>query len=211
MDPFRPSASYAKDLENTSNISLPLSYLADLANDDIPLPYVFELRHPENEKTVFASVCGFDAPRNHVALPPWMMEHLCADEGDTIEVKPIQVPLGTSVKIEPQHTDFSKIVDVEGTLMRVFGDYPVVTRKAKIPFTHQGIAHEILIVETVPDTDAIYAVNTNLEVDLMPPKVKRMDIAPFVFPRGKDAPQALRLPPGMLFFGYPKRTESVLK
>lgn len=202
-------------LNCTSRVKLPVDCLEELIRKNDEPPFLFELE--SKDKHLWVGVHDFDAPPGEIHLGGWMLDHLEHASEVTVTVKTL--PKGKSVKVQPQSINFLKISDVEQALSQSFQDYPVLTKGTFIPIENEGEVHNILIEDTSPE-GAIYIVDTDLDVEF---SAKKLDITPYQVQRsgpfkvftgvgtdlkGKTKEEkssnltALRLPPGMLFFGY---------
>lgn len=155
-------------------IILPPSALAKLASLEIEYPMLFELRNQNGQQHSHAGVLEFIAEEGRVYLPYWMMQTLLLDQGDIIEIKSAELPLGTFVKIQPQTVDFLDISDPKAVLENAFRNFSTLTQGDLIQINYNNKIYEILVLEVrpgnnEPGNNGISIVETDLEVDFAPP------------------------------------------
>ena len=219
------------NLQYSSNIILPLSFLDRLSRLDLPFPWTFDIIcDPDTgnpgTKHIYASVLDFTSDERQVKMPEWMIKYLNLSVGDTVLIQPIVLPRGKLIKIQPQNPSFLNITDVKYALETVLRDYPVLTKDAIIPVSFDDVCHELLIMdirdasELSESLPCIYTIDTDLEVDFETPLgyVEPLPFVPcsiniqnYIFRKSNTSPAALRLPPGMLYFGYPTKLKELLK
>lgn len=99
-----------------------------------------------------------------------MMRQLGLNEGDPVRLNGTTLPKGTFVKIQPQTVDFLEISDPKAVLEQAFRNFSCLTKGDIVEISYNCLTFEILIMETVPDADAILIIDTDLNVDFAPPK-----------------------------------------
>ncbi|CAG8442773.1 1827_t:CDS:2 [Diversispora eburnea] len=150
-------------------IFLPPSALAKLAGLSIVYPLLFELRNADKQIHTHAGVLEFIAEEGRVYLPHWMMQTLLLEQGDLLEIKNANLPLGEFVKIQPQTPDFLDISDPKAVLENALRNFATLTQGDIIQINYNNKIYEILVLETKPSNDGISIVETDLEVDFAPP------------------------------------------
>ncbi|TPX50530.1 hypothetical protein SeLEV6574_g00830 [Synchytrium endobioticum] len=160
----RPEVNYG------GKIILPPSALARLSSLHIEYPMLFELFSDVNaEKHTHAGVLEFISEEGRVYLPHWMMATLNLQEGDLINVKNVSLPLGSFVKIQPQSVAFLDITDPKAVLENAFRNFSALTEGDVIQFRYNQKSYDIAVMEAKPSGKGISIVETDLEVDFMPP------------------------------------------
>ncbi|CAJ1952892.1 unnamed protein product [Sphenostylis stenocarpa] len=94
------------NLENGGKIIMPPSALSLLMYLEIEYPMLFELTNPSTEKVTHCGVQEFTADEGNMYMPKWMMENMNLEEGSNVNVRSIQLPTGTFVKLQPHTKDF---------------------------------------------------------------------------------------------------------
>ncbi|RHZ47185.1 hypothetical protein Glove_587g10 [Diversispora epigaea] len=150
-------------------IFLPPSALAKLASLNIVYPLLFELRNADKQIHTHAGVLEFIAEEGRVYLPHWMMQTLLLEQGDLLEIKNANLPLGAFVKIQPQTPDFLDISDPKAVLENALRNFATLTQGDIIQINYNNKIYEILVLETKPSNNGISIVETDLEVDFAPP------------------------------------------
>lgn len=167
---------------------MPPSALARLTDLEIESPWTFELsaaRNPSNK--THAGVLEFIAEEGNVHLPAWvrtsqhtsdithtfqMMKQLELEEGGPIKISGAVLPKGKFTKLQAQTTDFLEISDHKTVLERALRNFSTLSKGDYIEILHNCITFELFVMEIdpEPDSQSIFIIDTDLEVDFAPPK-----------------------------------------
>lgn len=101
-----------------------------------------------------------------------MMRQLQLDEGDPIRITGAALPKGKFTKLQAQTTDFLEISDHKTVLEKALRNFSTLTKGDIIEILHNCITFELLVMEIEPegDSQSIFIIDTDLEVDFAPPK-----------------------------------------
>lgn len=135
----------------------------------ISWPMLFQLKNTAQDRTSHSGVLEFTAEEGRVYLPQWMMQTLLLQEGQFIEIKNVELPLGTFVKIQPQSVDFLDITDPKAVLEQALRNFSTLTVGDIITFSYNDKLYDILVLEIKPNGPGISIVETDLEVDFAAP------------------------------------------
>ncbi|KAI7865912.1 ubiquitin fusion degradation protein UFD1-domain-containing protein [Spinellus fusiger] len=166
---------HGSDRDNVNyggKIILPQSALEKLSQLNVSYPMLFHLNNASKDKHTHAGVLEFIAEEGRAYFPQWMMETLQVEPGNLIEVKNINLPLGSFVKIQPQSTDFLDISDHRAVLENALRNFATLTAGDTIQINYNNKVYEIKVLQVKPDHEdhgGISIVETDLEVDFAPP------------------------------------------
>ncbi|KIY72066.1 UFD1-domain-containing protein [Cylindrobasidium torrendii FP15055 ss-10] len=162
-----------RERENVSyggKIIMPPSALANLTNMDLPSPWMFQLRNPNNPAaSTHAGVLEFIAQEGCVHLPHWMMKTLRLNEGEPIRITGADMPKGKLVKLQAQHVHFLEISDPKAVLEQALRNFTCLTQGDIIEISYNSIVFGLLVMETQPGGGGICVLDTDLEVDFAAP------------------------------------------
>ncbi|EOR01291.1 Ubiquitin fusion degradation protein 1 [Wallemia ichthyophaga EXF-994] len=161
------------NLQYGGKIIMPPSALARLTDLEIESPWTFELSPARNpSKKTHAGVLEFIAEEGNVHLPAWMMKQLELDEGSPLKISGAALPKGKFTKLQAQTTDFLEISDHKTVLERALRNFSTLSKGDYIEILHNCITFELLVMEIDPESDSqsIFIIDTDLEVDFAPPK-----------------------------------------
>ncbi|TPX57837.1 hypothetical protein PhCBS80983_g03525 [Powellomyces hirtus] len=150
-------------------IVLPNSAFVKLSSLHISWPMLFQLTNAAQDRTSHSGVLEFTAEEGRVYVPQWMMQTLLLEEGQFIDIKNVELPLGTFVKIQPQSVDFLEITDPKAVLEQALRNFSTLTVGDIISFKYNDKLYDILVLEKKPEGQGISIVETDLEVDFAPP------------------------------------------
>ena len=112
-------------------------------------------------------VYEFTAPEGIVYMSEKMMDYLCIISECFVRINFIKhIKKGSLVKLRPNHSDFTRIVDPKGFLERgILKYYPVLNKGENIIIGKYNFD----IIDTEPDV-VISTIDTDLSVDFLQPK-----------------------------------------
>jgi ubiquitin fusion degradation protein 1 len=87
-------------------------------------------------------------------------------------IKSTDLPLGSFIKLQPQHVNFLEISDPKAVLETAFRNFSCLTVGDVFTFSYNDTIYEIAVLEVKPDNSGSHAVSvqeTDLEVDFAPP------------------------------------------
>ncbi|KAG5519018.1 hypothetical protein PMAC_002549 [Pneumocystis sp. 'macacae'] len=152
-------------------VILPPSVLNKLSRLNISYPMLFELKNTEKDRITHAGVLEFIAEEGRIYLPLWMMQTLLLEQGDLLSVVSTKLPLGSYVKIRPQHPDFLQITDPKAVLENALRNFSALTKEDIFQINYNEQIYEIEVLDVKPNDgrESISVVETDLEVDFAPP------------------------------------------
>jgi ubiquitin fusion degradation protein 1 len=151
---------------------LPASALDKLSQLHVTYPMLFELINGAKGKSTHAGVLEFTAEEGRCYLPFWLMQTLLLEPGDLLQTKSTDLPLGSFIKLQPQHVNFLEISDPKAVLETAFRNFSCLTVGDVFTFSYNDTIYEIAVLEVKPDNSGSHAVSvqeTDLEVDFAPP------------------------------------------
>lgn len=164
-----------ESLKYTNKVLLPPEILNKVVNEnkdsDIEFPLFFFIENPVTTYKCICSVHEFTAPAGVCNIPYCMLEDLCINEGDTINIELVLPVTGSFIKIRPHETAFIDLPDPKAVLELCFStDYQVLANSSTITvFDKQSEKSYLVdIVETQP-SDYIKMIDTDIEVDFDKP------------------------------------------
>lgn len=150
-------------------IILPHNILEELVINDARLPYIFEISANE----IFKTNCGcleFTCASDEVIIPGWMFDQLDFENSGDATIKYSFLPQGKYVKLLPHNVEFLDVENPKAELERYLRDYQVLTRGDEILCKFEEIGDvRFTVTEVDPGNDGIYIIDTDLEVEFLPP------------------------------------------
>jgi ubiquitin fusion degradation protein 1 len=116
--------------------------------------------------------CGvleFVAEEGCCHIPYFIMQNLCMQEGDMLQVANVSLPKGTFVKLQPLTSDFLDVHNPRAVLENTLRNYATLTKGDHIVIPYNKKTFEIEILEAKP-ADAIQIIEADVQVDFAPPK-----------------------------------------
>ncbi|CCJ28774.1 unnamed protein product [Pneumocystis jirovecii] len=152
-------------------VILPPSVLNKLSRLNISYPMLFELKNTEKDRITHAGVLEFIAEEGRIYLPLWMMQTLLLEQGDLLSVVSTKLPLGSYVKIRPQHPDFLQITDPKAVLENALRNFSALTKEDIFQINYNEQIYEIEVLDIKPDDGrgSISVIETDLEANFAPP------------------------------------------
>ncbi|KAF8402934.1 hypothetical protein HHK36_011027 [Tetracentron sinense] len=162
-------------LDKGDKIVMPPSALNRLASLRIDYPMLFQLYNPSSGRVSHCGVLEFTADEGLVFLPSWMMENMCLQEGDIMQVSNATLSKGNYVKLQPHTKDFLDISDPKAMLLGdnnakllLFNTLCSFAACDTIMVTYNSNKYYIDILETKPSF-GVSIIETDCEVDFAPP------------------------------------------
>lgn len=200
----------SEDIKNYSGrIILPHAVLEDLVTQNIQPPYIFEITNKETGLRTFCGVLEFTAVESIVLVPQWMYQQLCMEHVPEVSLKNVKISNGHFLRLLPHNTEFLEIESPKHELEKCLIDYQVLSKGDEIVlcFEEKG-PMRFTVSEINPAGDAIYIVDTDLEVDFLPPigyeeKIRQeRSVMPFVEVYGGEEPKRIKMKQIGLFFDF---------
>eukprot|EP00041_Stephanoeca_diplocostata_P043240 m.12319 g.12319 ORF g.12319 m.12319 type:complete len:805 (-) comp9701_c0_seq1:994-3408(-) len=135
----------------------------------------------------FGTVLEFASEANTAVLPAWMLKHLGVIGGGQVEIAILseELPKATFVSLQPLDPHFFSFKDFRAVLESAIGSrYATLMKGTTIMINHFGEPFSVTVKDLAPD-DACSIVDTEVEVDLVPPL--DADGKPIVIPSGSVA------------------------
>lgn len=92
-----------------------------------------------------------------------MMHNLVLEEGDSIQVESITIPVGTFSKFQPLSKDFLDITNPKAVLENCLRTFACLTKGDIIAVKYNAKVYELLVMETKPG-DAISIIECDMNV-----------------------------------------------
>lgn len=199
-----PQAHPEGSKENhTGKVILPAHCLVDLDSRQVETPYVFRISAHDGVSYTHAGVHEFTGENQTILLPRWMYEQLALDKSP-VEVTCATLPKGEYMRLLPQSKEFLELENPKLSLEDSLRNYQVLSTGDTISLYIKEEFKSMLftVAEIKPHGDGISIIDTDLEVDFLPPsdyqeeKIEAADGLVSVLPEGI----AIQDP----FFGAPK-------
>jgi len=165
-----------QSLETGGKIILPPSALRALTERTLISPMMFKITNISAGKSTHAGVLEFIAASGKCHLPSWMMGNIGSDEGDTVKVEKVTLPIATFSKFQPLSVDFLDVTNAKAMLENALRNFACLTTGDIISITYNNKVYQLLVLETQPGP-AVNIIECDMNVD-------------FVAPVGYESPQA---------------------
>eukprot|EP00479_Gromia_sphaerica_P004007 TRINITY_DN14747_c0_g1_i2.p1 TRINITY_DN14747_c0_g1~~TRINITY_DN14747_c0_g1_i2.p1 ORF type:complete len:263 (-),score=45.55 TRINITY_DN14747_c0_g1_i2:142-930(-) len=132
---------------------------------------LFEISNPKVPG--LTSHCGvreFSTREGLVYLPHWLMENLALNPGDMIQIANVSLPKGTFVQLQPHKNTFVQLSNPKAILERALRQFTCLSKGTTIAIPHGDFGTFKLDVVDVKPSDAVSIVETDVNVDFLPPK-----------------------------------------
>ena len=161
------------DIDLSNSIILPQSALNKLSSmrnfGDSKNPILFRILNIELNILTHCGVAEFTAEEGTCYIPSNMFERLCLIEGQTVNIRNIDLNPGTFIKLQPHLTEFINNPNPKTILEYNLRNYFCVTEGDTISVKFGKKIYKIDVIQCKPDK-AIRTLNTDLVVDFCPPK-----------------------------------------
>lgn len=161
------------DIELSNSIILPQSALDKLSVmrnfGDSKNPILFRILNIELNISTHCGVAEFTAEEGTCYIPSNMFERLCLMEGQSVNIRNVELKPGTFIKLQPHLTEFINNPNPKTILEFNLRNYFCVTEGDTISVKFGQKIYKIDIVQCKP-SKAIRTLNCDLEVDFDPPK-----------------------------------------
>jgi ubiquitin fusion degradation protein 1 len=97
-----------------------------------------------------------------------MLDHLCIEDGELIQIKNVSLPLATFSKFQPQSVDFLDITNPKAVLELKLRYFACLTKGDIIRINYNDKNYELLVLETTPG-DAVSIIECDMKVDFAAP------------------------------------------
>lgn len=161
-----------KDLESGNKVLLPPSVLQYLSKYKMPEPILFSVQNPIFGSSTNVGVHEFTADEDMCILPDWLFEQLNLDFQIEISLQLLLgVPQGRFLKLQPHKTEFIKLEDPKAVLERSLSKFVCATEgdTINVKVMDKVFAFNVLEVGPKSEFNCICLIDTNVEVDLLPP------------------------------------------
>ena len=170
---FPAAMVYREDIELTNSIILPqsalgkLSVMKNFGNSKDPI--LFRILNIELNIFTHCGVADFTAEEGVCYIPTNMFERLCLTEGQTVNIRNVELKPGTFIKLQPHLTEFINNPNPKTILEYNLRNYFCVTEGDTISVQFNKKIFKIDIVKCEPNK-AIRTLNCDIVVDFDPPK-----------------------------------------
>jgi ubiquitin fusion degradation protein 1 len=166
------------DIEESSNIVLPNSFLTKICNDDnYQFPYQFEIEATNksgNKKIISVSVVNFTADEETVILPFWVFENLGVNPYDPVLINYKKINPGKYLKIQPHQMKFIEHnnPDPREILEKKLSNFSCLTIDTIISFMYDGEIYKFNVLDIKDETGSCHSIsliNIDLNIDFERP------------------------------------------
>lgn len=170
---FPAAMVYRNDIELTNSIILPqsalgkLSVMKNFGNSKDPI--LFRILNIELNIFTHCGVADFTAEEGVCYIPTNMFERLCLTEGQTVNIRNVELKPGTFIKLQPHLTEFINNPNPKTILEYNLRNYFCVSEGDTISVQFNKKIYKIDIVKCEPNR-AIRTLNCDIVVDFDPPK-----------------------------------------
>ncbi|KNE56302.1 hypothetical protein AMAG_02126 [Allomyces macrogynus ATCC 38327] len=160
-------------------ISLPAHILESLGtnahDDEASRVLTFNVMFPSTGQSLACGVKDFAADADVVLAPAWILSALGAADGDTVEVRIVDLPKATAVKLRATDLTYLELPDIRAVLESALRDhFTCINRgmplrvRAFLPGEHVMATCSFVVADLTPRVNACTVINTDVEVDLAP-------------------------------------------
>ena len=161
------------DIDLTNSIILPQTALQKLSSmrnfGDSKNPILFRILNIELNIFTHCGVAEFTAEEGTCYIPYNMFEKLCLIEGQTVNIRNIELKPGTFIKLKPHLTEFINNPNPKTILEYNLRNYFCVTEGDTISVKFGKKIYKIDIIQCKPNK-AIRTLNCDIVVDFEAPK-----------------------------------------
>ena len=172
---FPSSIMGREDIDFSNNIILPPSALKKLSSmknfGDSRNPILFRILNIDLNIMTHCGVAEFTSEEDICYLPTNIFERLCLMEGQTINLRNVELRPGYFIKIQPHLTEFGNNLNlaISGVSGEILKNYFCVTEGDTISIKIGNKIYNLDIIECKP-ARAIRTLNSDIEIDYAPPK-----------------------------------------
>jgi ubiquitin fusion degradation protein 1 len=170
---FPCSVMGREDIDLSNSIILPQTALQKLSSmknfGDSKNPILFRILNIELNIFTHCGVAEFTAEEGTCYIPYNMFEKLCLIEGQTVNIRNIELKAGTFIKLKPHLTEFINNPNPKTILEYNLRNYFCVTEGDTISVKFGKKIYKIDIIQCKPNK-AIRTLNCDIVVDFEAPK-----------------------------------------
>uniref|UniRef100_A0A1B0BHY1 Ubiquitin fusion degradation protein 1 homolog n=1 Tax=Glossina palpalis gambiensis TaxID=67801 RepID=A0A1B0BHY1_9MUSC len=157
-----------QDLDNGGKIIMAPSALDTLTRFNVEYPMLFKLINVEKERQSHAGVLEFVADEGNCYLPFWMMDNLLLQEGDTINIESVSLPVAEFSKFQPNSVAFLDITNPKAVLENALRNFACLTAGDVIAIKYNKKIYELCVLETKPG-NAVSIIECDMNVEFEAP------------------------------------------
>ena len=153
------------------NIIVPQQILEDIQEIDKPF-YQFIIKNSSETQTLCCRVEEFcPGDDMYIYMPAWMMHNLYLKDMDEIELCLLEseIQLAKKIVVQPHDSIFLTLGDHKNVLETSLKQFSSLTVGTSISIMHDNNEFSLSIVELDPTHQYVSLVNTDVEVEFMPP------------------------------------------
>jgi len=156
------------DVERGGKIIMPPSALDHLTRLNISYPMIFKLTNNKRGRETHAGVLEFVADEGKVYLPHWEMRNLMLDEGDTIQIESVTLPVATFSRFQPHSPEFLDISNPKAVLENCLRNFACLTTGDVINIKYNHKDYELSVLDTSPGR-AVTIIECDMNVEFATP------------------------------------------
>ncbi|CAH2986191.1 unnamed protein product [Chilo suppressalis] len=157
-----------QDVERGGKIIMPPSALELLTRLNIEYPMIFKLTNKKMKRVTHCGVLEFVADEGKVYLPHWMMANLLLEEGASLQIENVSLPVATFSRFQPLSEDFLDITNPKAVLENCLRNFSCLTTGDVIAIKYNSKVYELCVLETKPG-DAVIIIECDMNVEFAPP------------------------------------------
>ncbi|KAF2353583.1 Ubiquitin fusion degradation protein Ufd1-like [Trinorchestia longiramus] len=155
-------------VEDGGKIIMPPSALEQLTRLNVEYPMLFKLTNNRSKRVTHCGVLEFVADEGKIYIPYWMMRNLLLDEGDSVQVQSVSVPVATFSKFEPQNVEFLDITNPKAVLENALRNFACLTTDDVIAINYNDRIYEMRVLEVRPG-NAVSIIECDMNVEFAAP------------------------------------------
>lgn len=155
-------------VEDGGKIIMPPSALEMLTRLNVEYPMLFKLTNHRSKRMTHCGVLEFVADEGKIYIPYWMMRNLLLDEGDSVQVQSVSVPVATFSKFEPQNVEFLDITNPKAVLENALRNFACLTTDDVVAINYNDRIYEMRVLEVRPG-NAVSIIECDMNVEFAAP------------------------------------------
>lgn len=119
-------------------------------------------------KKLYCHILDWQAPRNHIFVPKWMMQTLCIKPRDVVELTWVRLREGAQVTLKPRTKQFSSWANPQAVMESELKYYSSLTVGSTIAIEYKGDRHALEVVKLMNGEEQMDGANiydVNVAVD----------------------------------------------
>ena len=189
-DTFYPNPTVLKG----DNIIVPTKILEEIQELEDNNVFIFSVTNTSNNNVSSISCKAVEFSHDpslsgNVYIPQWMQQTLLLNLGDCVNVSLLtqQLEKGTKITVQPQDSLFLILDNHKEILEKSLKDFNTLTSNTSIIISYDDEDYGIQITDVEPNNGSISIIDTDLEVDFLPP-IDYIEFKPSDWPEDESWP-----------------------